>query len=133
MDWILKKTGITRSWLAEQMNWGNSTVNYAFDTRGFSKEELKQIQYILKLAGKDLKSFKFTNNPTEDFKQIRKRFGIKKITWAEALNVGKGTFNTLLIRQSGLTLEEKEILRLTKDSIANDLLNFKLSEIKKVA
>ena len=133
MNWILERTGITTSWLVQQLGYGVGTLDYAINERGLNPTEINNIQQILNLAGQQLKTFKFSKDAYSDILEIRTRFGIKKKTWADALKVPETNLNAILKRQAGLTPEELEILELTKKSIANDLISFKFPRLKKAA
>lgn len=56
-DHLSKRYGITKTWVASQLNMTRQAFDYALE-RGFNEREIEIIEEAIQKAGKDLSTFK---------------------------------------------------------------------------
>lgn len=109
MEAFLDRWGIIKSWIAESIGMPDATFAYALE-RGFRPEEEEAITRLFHTRGRELIKFRFTDDHSKDVLELRRIYGIKKAWLAAQLRIVDSSFDSALIRKSGLTNEEVEIL-----------------------
>ena len=135
MDAFLERNGIIKGWVAEGCGLHLSTFNDALWQRGFRPDEASRLICFIRTKGKQLRSFKFSDDSTHDLNRLRGEFGIKK-AWLNAQLAPKKDVSSIMWaanRSGGFRSDEKEVLELALKEIAGAMTAFDLPDSMKKA